>query len=227
MRHHNQDRARGERRSKVEVCPTLSASRDVISSHGAVRLVIGCAGELAGAMQGASLAALRLRHDDRQRRDLLTSAWLECVRVVRRWPFLAGSEGDLGGFRGISSSASVSRSSVTSWMQQEKQWKSVPGRRKSGRAAADAVGTGRGCHGVFTARGRCRMKAISHTDRRVAVSKCMQPGPDPGRRRTESSGRRVEASSRAASSACQRASWEDVGRLWCSSCSQGQTQGRR
>lgn len=131
----------------------MNAPRDVVSSYGAVRLMIGCAGEFAGAMQGASLAVSRLRHGDRQRCDLLTSAWLECIEVVRRWPFLAESEGDLSGFRGSSRGVSVLSLSVTSRMQQ-KQWESAPGRRRSGRAAA--VDAGRGCRGGLHST-RCRM----------------------------------------------------------------------
>lgn len=67
-----------------------------------VRLVIGCAGELAGAMQRAFLAEPRLRHGHRQRRDLLTCAWLDGVEADCRWAFLAGSEGVHSGFRGSS-----------------------------------------------------------------------------------------------------------------------------
>ena len=53
----------------------------MVSSHDAVGLVIGCAGELTGAMQGASLAASRLRHGDGQSRDLVSSAWLRLKSV--------------------------------------------------------------------------------------------------------------------------------------------------
>lgn len=53
---------------------------------------MGHEASLTGALQGASLAAPRLRHGDRQRRDLVTYAWLASAELLCSWRFLAGNQ---------------------------------------------------------------------------------------------------------------------------------------
>jgi hypothetical protein len=73
---------------------------------------LGHEARLTGALQGASLAAPRLRHGDRQRRDLVTYAWLASAELLCSWRFLAGNQvrEEKSGLRGSSTAAAASPS---------------------------------------------------------------------------------------------------------------------